>query len=215
MAEETTWAEIFKVDDAATALALPLSVKVHDTAPVAANCGPLHCAVTPFGNPDAAPILDPAAPLATVIPPFGVAVTVTCADASESIETETGEATNVTPGAGVTAKVTCLLAVRPAPAAVTVIGVDATLAADETVKVNVCVLLLEADAGVCGFADQVAVTPLGKPVTLQVMLPVKEPPVVAVRLTAPFAAWATLTALDAADRVSVGGRVTVKVYETV
>ena len=37
----------------------------------------------------------------------------------------------------------------------------------------------------------------------------------AVRITAPFAAWATLTALDAADRVSVGGRVTVKVYETV
>jgi hypothetical protein len=46
----------------------------------------LHEAVTPLGSPDATLIVEPAAFAATVIPPTGVAVTVTAADPSESIE---------------------------------------------------------------------------------------------------------------------------------
>jgi len=209
-AEETTCALSPRVEDPATAVALPVKVNVHETTPDEFTLGVLHAAVTPFGNPDVMLMDDPAAPLATVKPPFGVAVTVTCPEPSDCSDSELEEAAKVVPGAEVTASVTCLLAVSPAPAAVTVIAVEATPAVDEAVNLRVCVLVLFAEVGVCGFADHAAVTPLGSPLTLHVMLPVKPPPVVAARLTAVVAPCTTDAEAGALESVSVGGCVTVR-----
>jgi len=69
--------------------------------------------------------------------------------------------------------------------------------------------------GVIGFADHPAVTPLGKPLTLQVMFPPNDPPVAAVRFTVAVAPCVNGTDVEAAAKISVGGAVTVSAYVSV
>jgi hypothetical protein len=82
-------------------------------------------------------------------------------------------------------------------------------AVDDAVKVSVSIFGLALAEVVMGFADHAAVTPLGNPLTLQLMPPVNEPPVAAVKLTVPVNPCTTATVLDAAVMVSVGSAVTV------
>jgi len=201
------WALRPSVDEPATALALPVSVSVHATVPAEVRLGLPHAAVNPLGNPEAMPMLDPAALLATAAPPIGVAVTVTAAVPRDCIETETGEAASVNPADCITCTVTLLVAVSPSPVAVTVSAADCTFAVDAAVSLSVSGF--DPKAGMSGFADHAALTPDGRPLTLQVMFPLKDPPVAAVRFTAADAPGATDAVLDAAVTVSDGGTVTV------
>jgi hypothetical protein len=100
-----------------------------------------------------------------------------------------------------------LVAVNPSPLAVTVsvelpTGVEAPAA-------KVSVALADPEAGLTGFVDQFAVTPLGRPLRLRLTLPVNDPPVPAVKLTGALAPCATTAELAAALNVSVGGALTV------
>jgi len=154
-------------------------------------------------------MLDPAAPLATANPPAGVAATVTVVEESDCAETEAGETASVIPSACVTCKATFWVAVNPSPVAVTVIVDEAIAAVDAAVRVSVSAFEPAVAEGVSVFADQAAVTPPGSPLTLQPMLPANDPPVAAVRLTVPDPPWARAAEVEAAVRVSVGGKVTV------
>jgi hypothetical protein len=66
--------------------------------------------------------------------------------------------------------------------------------------------------GVCGFADQLAVTPAGKPLAEYVRVPLKGQPVAALKLTVPEAPCATAIEAGEAVNAKVGGAVTVSVY---
>ena len=205
----TTLALRPSVEVPATAVALPASVIVHTTAPPELTVGALKDAVNPFGNPEATVMLDPAPPAATVIPPTGVAVTVTVEDDRDCIETDAGDEASVIPGAACTCKLTLFVAVSPSPAAVIVTVAEATGAVLDAKSANVSEYEAAAEAVVNGFADHIAVTPAGKPLTENVMLPVNDPPVAVVRLTAAELPAATTTAVDPAVSVRVGGWVTV------
>lgn len=153
-----------------------MSVSVHVITPELATLGALHVAVKPFGSPDAMLIFS----LLAATPPTGVAVTVTEVVDNDCTEIAVGETASVTPGACRTFKFTLWLVVRLSPAAVTVIVGELTEAEDEAVSVRVEVLVADPDEGVSGLALQLAVTPEGRPVTDRVMLPLNDPPVVAV-----------------------------------
>lgn len=144
----------------------------------------------------------------TVSPPTGVAVTVTLAVASDCTDTDPGDAASTMPGANVTCAVNVPLAVRPSPAAVTVTVPDSTFAVELAVSASVSTFVLTLPAGVIGFADQTPVTPLGKPLTLQLIAPLYDPPVVAVRLTLAVAPCATVAVLAPTLNANVGGAVT-------
>jgi hypothetical protein len=197
----------------ATAAELPVNVSVHETAPVAVTDAALQLAVIPFGSPDATLTLDPLAPLATAAPPAGVAVTVTVVEPSDCIAAVDGTGVNVKLGACVTCSVSLLVAVRPSPLAV-MVSVE-LLTAIEAPAASVNVAVAAPETGLSGFADQVAVTPLGNPLRLSVTLPENEPPVPAVKMTGALVPCAIVTALDTALSVSVGGTVTVNAYISV
>lgn len=76
----------------AEALALPVSVNVHETAPAVVTLAALHAAVMPVGKPEAMLIVEPVAPVGIVTPPKGVAVIVMVVEAAECIEAGEGEA---------------------------------------------------------------------------------------------------------------------------
>jgi hypothetical protein len=193
----------------AAAAELPVSISVHTTAPVEGTDAELQLAVIPFGSPDATLMLDPAAALGTAAPPTGVAVTVTAIEPRDCIETAVGEAANVKLGPCVTCSVTLLVAVKPSPLAVTVNVELPTAVEAPAASVSVALALADPEAGLTGFADQLAVNPLGSPLRLRLTLPVNDPPVSAVKLTCPLAPWTIVTALDPALNVSVGGALTV------
>jgi hypothetical protein len=197
------------VADPAAAAELPVSVKVHATPPAVVNDAELQLAVTPLGSPEATLMLDPPAPLATAAPPAGVAVTVTVVEPSDCIEADAGEAARVKFGACATTSVNLLVAVRPSPPAVTVSAALPTDVDAPASSVNVALVLADPDAGLTGFADQLAVTPLGNPLRLRLTLPVNDPPVPTVKLTGPFVPCVTVTVLAPAVSVSVGGALTV------
>jgi hypothetical protein len=80
------------------------------------------------------------------------------------------------PGADCTCKVILLVAVTPSPAAITVTVAEPVAALEEEVSVSVeaplCVVEVpDCEANVTGLALQVAVTPLGSPLTLRVTGP--------------------------------------------
>jgi hypothetical protein len=100
-----------------------------------------------------------------------------------------------------------LVAVTPSPLAVTVSVELAT--AVEALAANVSVVLADPEAALSGFADQVAVTPVGSPLKLKLTLPVNEPPVPTVKLTGALVPWAIVTAADPAVSVIVGAALTV------
>lgn len=231
-AVDTTCASRFSVDVPAAAFELPVSFSVHVTAPADVKLAALQVAVKPAGKPETTLMLG--ALLAVVLaeaksatgssfcagvripllpaianPPIGVAVTVTVAVASDCTGTDPGEAASVIPAAGVTCTVTLLDAVNPSPAAVTVICAEPSVAVDAAVSVNVSAFELTLPAVASGFADQVAVTPAGKPLAVQLMDPLNEPPVAAVRLTVCLAPRTTLAELEFAVSVSIGACVTV------
>jgi hypothetical protein len=91
-----------------------------------------------------------------------------------------------------------------------VIVEEAIAAVNAADNVNVSAFELALREGLSGFADHAAVTPLGNPLTLQLMFPVNEPPVVAVRLTVPVPPCAMAAEPEAAVSASVGGCVTVR-----
>jgi hypothetical protein len=101
-----------------------------------------------------------------------------------------------------------LVAVRPSPPAVTVRVELAT--AVEAPAASASVALADPEAALSGFADQVAVTPLGSPLKLKLTLPVNDPPVPTVKLTGALAPCAIVTVLDPALSVIVGGALTVR-----
>lgn len=102
-----------------------------------------------------------------------------------------------------------MLEVRPPPVAVRVSVVEAIFAAEEAVRVSVSALEVVPETEEIEAGDQAAVTPVGKPLTAKAMLPLKEPSVAAVRLTALFVPCATLTEVAVPVRASVGVLVTV------
>jgi hypothetical protein len=203
----TSFAESPSVAVPAAAVELPVSVSVQTTAPAEVTDAELQLAVTPFGSPDATLMLDPAAPLATAAPPAGVAATVTMVEPADCIEAAVGVTASVKPGAGVTCSVILPVAVSPSPLAVTV-TVELPAPTD-ALAASVNVALADPEAGLTGFADQVAVTPLGSPLKLRLTLPVNDPPVLTAKLTGALAPCATVATLEAALKVSVGGAVTV------
>jgi hypothetical protein len=83
----------------AAAVALPVKVSVHTTAPALVTEGALQDAMNPFGNPDATLIVDPTALPATANPPIAVPVTVTVAVPSDCIVTDTGATASLMAGA--------------------------------------------------------------------------------------------------------------------
>jgi hypothetical protein len=85
----------------------------------------------------------------------------------------------------------------------------ATFAPATAVNVNVSLFVLLFETELIGFADHAAVTPVGSPLTENVMFPVNAPPVAAVRLTVPEAPCTTATELAAVVSASVGVGVTV------
>lgn len=191
----------------ATALELPASVSVHATPPAVVTLGALQAAVKPLGRPEAMLMLDPAAPLAADAPPSGVAVTVTFAEESDSTEIETGDTASAMDWGCVTETAIFSVAVSPSPVAVTVTAVDCAFAVEAAVSVSVSAL--EPEVAAWGFFDQAPVTPVGRPLMLQLMFPLNEPPAFAVRLTAVEEPMATEAVLDAAVTASEGGKVTV------
>jgi hypothetical protein len=70
-------------------------------------------------------------------------------------------------------------AVRPSPVAETTTLVEPKAAPGAAVSFSDTVLVLALDAGVSGFADHVAVTPLGRPFTEKLTFPANDPPVMA------------------------------------
>jgi hypothetical protein len=191
----------------AAAVELPVRVSVHITAPAVFTDAELQLAVIPFGRPDTTLMLEPAAPLATAAPPAGVAVTFTVVELSDCIDAAVGEAARVKFGACVTCSVTLLVDVKPSPLAVTV-SVELPTAV-EALAASVSVAFADPDTGLTGFADHVAVRPLGNPLKLRLTLPVNDPPVAIVKLTGPFAPCTTVAMVDPAVNVSVGGALTV------
>ena len=191
----------------AAAAELPVSVSVHTAAPAAFTDAEFQLAVTPFGSPDATLMLDPLAPLATAAPPIGVAVTITVVEPCDFIAAAVGDAVKVKFAPCVTCNCTLLVAVSPSPAAVTVTVEFPTTVAVPAASVSVA--LAAPDTGLTGFADQLAVTPLGSPLRLRLKFPVNDPPVPMVKVTGALAPCATDTPLDAAVSVSVGGALTV------
>jgi len=207
VATEPLFCAIFAVNPsvagpAATA-ELPVSVSVHATAPAEVTDAAPQLAATPFGRPEATLMLEPLAPLDTTAPPAGVAVTVIDVVPNDCIDADTGEAVSVKLGAGVTWSVTLLVAERPSPAAVT-INVELPKG-DEAPAIKVRVALANPDAGLTGFADHVAVTPLGMPLRLRLTFPANDPPVSTAKLSGALAPCAIATVLDAAFKDSVGG----------
>jgi hypothetical protein len=152
-------------------------------------------------------MLEPAAPLAAATPPTGVAVTIAVVDPSDCIVAAAGVAVKVKVGACVTCNVTLLVAVNPSPLAVTVNA--ELLTAVEAPAASVSVAIPDPDTGLTGFADQLAVTPLGRPLRLMLTLPVNDPPVLTTKLTGALDPCAIVTALAAALKVSAGGALTV------
>jgi len=157
------------VDKPATAVILPVSVRVQTTAPELATVGALKAAVNPFGNPEAMPIVDPAAPPATAMPPAGVATNWTCAEERDLRDTDPGDTASVTPGACATWIVNVLLPETPSPFAVTLTVPVPTEADGEAVKVSVDEPL--SALSVTGLLVHEAVTPGGNPLTLKVTTP--------------------------------------------
>jgi len=158
-------ADRFRVDVPAAAVALPVSVSVHAMVPAEVREGALQVAVKPLGNPEVRVTVDPAAAAFAATPPTGVAVTVAVVVASESAEIVVGETLNCTPGAAFTCNVICLVDAMLSPAAVTVTVAAPVTAVEDAVKVKV-----EDPASferVRGLVLQVAVTPVGMPVTLR------------------------------------------------
>jgi len=84
------------------------------------------------------------------------------------------------------------------------------LAEAEAVSVSVVVDVLTLAAGVMELSDHAAVTPEGNPLTVKPMVPTNEPPVDAVKFTAPELPAASGTKLEAAVSLRVGGCVTVR-----
>jgi hypothetical protein len=191
----------------AVAAELPVRVSVHTTVPAEVTDAELQLAVTPFGSPDATLMPDPAVPLATAAPPAGAAITCTVVELIDCIDTDAGEAVRVKLGPCVTCSVTLLVAVNPSPLAVTVNAELPTAIVAPAASVSVA--LADPEAGLTGFADQVAVTPLGSPLRLRLTFPVNDPPVVIVKLTGPLAPCATVATLEPALKVSVGGALTI------
>lgn len=204
-----TFAVSARVAVPAKAVVLPVSVSVHTTAADEVTDAELQLAVTPFGNPDAMLMLDPPAPLATAAPLTGVAVTVTVVEPSDCIDADAGEAAKMKFGPCVTCSVALLVAVSPSPLAVTVRVEAPTNAEAPAASVNVA--LADPDAGLTGFDDQLAVTPLGNPLRLRLTFPMNDPPMPTAKLTGALAPCATVTALAPALNVSVGGALTVSV----
>jgi hypothetical protein len=120
-----------------------------------------------------------------------------------------GDTASVIPGACCTCKLTLWLATRPSPAAVATTLADPTVAVADAVSVSVTGFALTLEAGAIGFADHPTVTPAGSPLTEKLMLPLKDPPVPAVKLTVPEPPCTAAAELDAAVSVSVGASVTV------
>ena len=118
-----------------------------------------------------------------------------------------GDTASVIPGACCTCKLTLWLATRPSPAAVATTLADPTVAVADAVSVSVTGFALTLEAGAIGFHP--TVTPAGSPLTEKLMLPLKDPPVPAVKLTVPEPPCTAAAELDAAVSVSVGASVTV------
>jgi hypothetical protein len=154
-----------RVDVPAMALVLPVSVIVRNMAPAEVTPGAPHEAVKPLGNPEAMLMVDPVAPVAKTAPPTGVPVTVTVAVARDGIESVCGDTVIRTPGVGCTCKVKFLLVLRPSPATVTTTVAKDSGAVAEAVSVSVSLLVLTLAGGVAGFADHLAVTPVGRLLT--------------------------------------------------
>jgi hypothetical protein len=100
-----------------------------------------------------------------------------------------------------------LVAVTPSPLAV-IVRVELATAV-EALAASVSVVVADPEATLSGFADQVAVTPVGSPLKLKLTLPVNDPPVPTVKLTGTLVPWAIVTAVDPAVSVIVGGALTV------
>jgi hypothetical protein len=163
---------MLKFDVPATALALPVSVSVQETAPEAENAGELQLAVMPAGNPEAIETVAPVALEGITTPPRGVTVTVSVAVASDCMESEVGETLSWIPGACATWRVRVWVDVRPSPATVILSVAEPTAAVEAAVKVRVS-LSVPAPAGALrGLADQPAVTPEGSPLMEKVSEPV-------------------------------------------
>jgi hypothetical protein len=159
----------FRVEVPAAAVALPVSVSVQATVPAAVRDGELQLAVKPLGNPEARVMVDPAAAVLATTPPTGVAVTVAVVLASERAAIVVGETLNCTLGAAFTCKVICLLAETLSPVAVTVTVAEPVTADEDAAKVRVEVP--DSFERVRGLVLQIAVAPVGRPVTLNVTAP--------------------------------------------
>lgn len=205
----TTFAEIPNVDTPATAAELPANVNVHTAAPDEVIEAALQVAVKPLGNPETILMLDPDAAAGIATPPTGVAVKVAIVEASDCMVIEEGATLKCTEGAYCNCNVAFTDEVNPSPAAVITMLLFATAAVEVAVRVSVSLLLLDAPA--IGFALHWAVTPVGKPLIENVILPLNDPPVAAFKLTALEAPCAIVTTsgLVAAVKLSVACGVTV------
>ena len=153
-----------RADVEALAVALPVSVSFHTTAPVEVMLGEPHDAVIPFGKPVML-MDDPVPPVAATAPPTGEHVIVAVAVEADGMAIAWGEAVSTAPIAGCTCKVKLLLLLSPSPTAVITSAVEFTGALADAVRVKVSLLLLVPAGGVCGLADHFAVTPTGSPLT--------------------------------------------------
>lgn len=202
---EITFAVKLNVDVPTAAAELPVKVNVQFTAPAEVTVGELNAAVKPLGSPETTLIVEPVAPAGNVTPPAGVAAMVTVALEIADTVTVVGALVYFTDGGTTTCSVMLLVAFRPPPVAVRVTTVEATLAADDAVKVSVSAFEVAPATEVIEVGDHTAVTPVGRVLNEKAMLPLKEPPVAAVKLRAPLVPCATLRDVAVPVRVSVGG----------
>src|ERR1700744_4310831 len=141
-----------RADVEALAVALPVSVSFHTTAPVEVMLGEPHDAVIPFGKPVML-MDDPVPPVAATAPPTGEHVIVAVAVATDGMAIAWGEAVSTAPIAGCTCKVKLLLMLRPSTAAVTIRVDELTGALADAVRVNVSLMLLMLAGGFCRLAE--------------------------------------------------------------
>lgn len=158
--------------------------------------------VTPAGNPLKVTVTG------AFSPPSSVVCAITELEPVWTIDNVEADNASCNPGACVTCRVICLVAVTPSPFAVTVIGVEPTGAVDPAV--NVKVLLPLSAESVTGLLLQPAVTPAGRPLTLKLTAPVKVPFPASVTSSVPHLPCTMAAAAEEVVSESAGGvRVTV------
>ena len=146
------------------AAALQVKVMVPLSAPAAPAFTLVSDGVMPAGRPASVSVVG------TSRPPSSVSDTVNDAVPVCSMESDEAESASSSAGACVTCSVICLVAVRLSPLAVMVMVADAS-GADEAAT-SVSVLLPVSPLSVTVLLLQVAVTPVGRPLTVSVTAPV-------------------------------------------